>query len=430
MSTRVIVVDDEPIAAESVVFMIKNHFPNIEVSGVFHSGREAVRNAALLRPNIIVMDIEMPGINGLEAMRQIRAQNPQVSFLILSAYDKFRYAVDAFSLGASYYLLKPVKQREFTTSFLKVLEDLNAREREMENILEQQERIELIQPLLANDFVRAMLPDADMDDRLIACAGFLGYLNSEGYVAIVEENLSPPPGVLPIFLHQLKLSHSCEAAMIRNGQAAVFFALESAAGQREHLSLLAAWSQMFSAKIPADQNSLLIGAGNRYKGALQMKESCREAFLSIQVLREEKKALMGICFLHIARAMKSPAFKPYNVPFDTPDTLAQADQIVAWANLYMEAHYADEIVLEDVARHVNLSPYYFSRFYKEHTGINYIDKLVLIRMEKAKKLLRQHAHSIKDVAYSVGYNDPSYFSKVFKKETGVTASEYKAMFHE
>jgi two-component system response regulator YesN len=106
----------------------------------------------------------------------------------------------------------------------------------------------------------------------------------------------------------------------------------------------------------------------------------------------------------------------------------KANSIIEKANQYIQEHFAEDISLEDVARVVNLSSYYFSRFYKDITGIGFSDKLVNVRIEKAKDLLKKEELSIKDVSYMVGYMEPNYFSKIFKKATGLTASDYKKMY--
>lgn len=101
------------------------------------------------------------------------------------------------------------------------------------------------------------------------------------------------------------------------------------------------------------------------------------------------------------------------------------NEIIEKADNFIIKHFNENITLEDVSREVNLSQYYFSRFYKEETGINFIDKLTATRVEKSKKLLNSSDLSIKEIAFTVGYTDANYFSKIFKKAVGVTASEYK-----
>ena len=105
----------------------------------------------------------------------------------------------------------------------------------------------------------------------------------------------------------------------------------------------------------------------------------------------------------------------------------KANSIIEKADKYILEHYNEDISLDEIAQHVNLSSYYFSRFYKNATGTNFTDKMVMLRMDKAKELLKQEELSVKDVSYMVGYSDPNYFSKIFKKVTGFNASEYKRL---
>ena len=81
--------------------------------------------------------------------------------------------------------------------------------------------------------------------------------------------------------------------------------------------------------------------------------------------------------------------------------------------------------LEKVASNFGLSVYYFSRTFKEVTGINYSDYINKCRVDIAKELLSNGEMNVKEVCYKVGYNDPNYFSKVFKKYEGVSPANFK-----
>lgn len=111
------IVDDEPIAAQSLEFMLKEERQDIEIVGLCYSGREAVEHAVLTQPDVAIMDIQMPGINGLEAMRQIKSRLPNTQFIVTTAYSDFQYAQQAIEIGTSDYLLKPVKEHELATAF-------------------------------------------------------------------------------------------------------------------------------------------------------------------------------------------------------------------------------------------------------------------------------------------------------------------------
>jgi two-component system, response regulator YesN len=95
------------------------------------------------------------------------------------------------------------------------------------------------------------------------------------------------------------------------------------------------------------------------------------------------------------------------------------------AKEYIDEHFAEAITLEEAAEHVGLSPYYFSKLFKDRFGITFIDYITEIRIKRAKELMENPDVSVKEVCYTVGYKDPNYFSRVFKKYTGLTPSEYR-----
>lgn len=101
-----------------------------------------------------------------------------------------------------------------------------------------------------------------------------------------------------------------------------------------------------------------------------------------------------------------------------------SNHIVKVTQEYLESHYADDISLEDVAEQVNISPQYFSKLIKKTTGFNFIDWLSMLRVKKAKELLTNSNLTVKEVCFMVGYKDPNYFSRIFKKRIGITPSEY------
>ncbi len=95
------------------------------------------------------------------------------------------------------------------------------------------------------------------------------------------------------------------------------------------------------------------------------------------------------------------------------------------AKAYITESYNKDISLDDVSREVDISPYYFSKLFKEETGENFIEYLTGIRIEKAKQLLAGSGLSMKEICAEVGYSDPNYFSRIFKKNVGVTPTEFK-----
>ena len=91
---------------------------------------------------------------------------------------------------------------------------------------------------------------------------------------------------------------------------------------------------------------------------------------------------------------------------------------------YMEEYYMDPITLEEIAGYVGVTPQHFSKMFKKELGINYIEWLTNYRMDIAKEMLMEGKEAIKEICYRVGYSDPNYFSRIFKKVVGVSPKEY------
>ncbi|MCD8508860.1 MAG: AraC family transcriptional regulator [Bacillus sp. (in: Bacteria)] len=116
---------------------------------------------------------------------------------------------------------------------------------------------------------------------------------------------------------------------------------------------------------------------------------------------------------------------------------AVMEQVDAWrgndmkgllteAKEYVDANYHKPISLDEVAEHVGLSSYYFSKLFKERFQLTFIDYLTNVRIAKAKDYLLDRNVPLKEIALNIGYKDPNYFSRVFKKETGLNPSEYRS----
>lgn len=91
---------------------------------------------------------------------------------------------------------------------------------------------------------------------------------------------------------------------------------------------------------------------------------------------------------------------------------------------YMEEYYMEPITLEEISGYVGVTPQHFSKMFKKELGLNYIEWLTNYRMDIAKELLMEGKDAIKEICYRVGYSDPNYFSRIFKKVVGVSPKEY------
>lgn len=103
----------------------------------------------------------------------------------------------------------------------------------------------------------------------------------------------------------------------------------------------------------------------------------------------------------------------------------KSNEITRKAILYISRNYMRNLTLDDVAKHVHLNSAYFSTLFKQSTGSSFKEYLNMVRIEESKRLLANTDYSIIDIALAVGFEDQSYFSKVFKKYTGLTPRQYR-----
>jgi len=108
---RVMITDDHPVVREGLSAMLSRE-KDIEVVAEAANGNEAIVKARDLKPDIVLMDLRMPEVDGVEAMRQIRTENPDIKFIILTTYDNDEYIFQGIEAGARAYLLKDSPREE------------------------------------------------------------------------------------------------------------------------------------------------------------------------------------------------------------------------------------------------------------------------------------------------------------------------------
>lgn len=99
-------------------------------------------------------------------------------------------------------------------------------------------------------------------------------------------------------------------------------------------------------------------------------------------------------------------------------------KIVEKTNMLINERFNQDLTLDDVSKELYISPQYLSRLYKNETGENFIERLTSVRIENAKRLMKESKYSIKEICFMSGYCDPNYFSKLFKKHEGISPSDY------
>ena len=108
---KVLIADDHPVVREGLSAMLSKE-PDIEVVGEAENGAEAINKAKEFQPDVVLMDLRMPEVDGVEAMRHIRAENPNIEFIVLTTYDSDEYIFKGIEAGARAYLLKDAPREQ------------------------------------------------------------------------------------------------------------------------------------------------------------------------------------------------------------------------------------------------------------------------------------------------------------------------------
>jgi DNA-binding NarL/FixJ family response regulator len=120
--SRVLIVDDHAFIRRGVQTILHS-FPEWELCGEAANGNEAIRLSDSLHPEVIIMDISMPGLNGIEATRTIRQNHPEMKVILLTLHENNELVKSAFRAGASGYLLKGDAERELVTALSEVMHE-------------------------------------------------------------------------------------------------------------------------------------------------------------------------------------------------------------------------------------------------------------------------------------------------------------------
>ena len=118
---RMVIADDEPVIVRGLQKLADWEGLGIDVAGVYGDGKEAFRGIVRMKPDIALLDISMPGMSGVEILKEIRRMEMDVYVIFISGFQDFTYAKAALQYGAGDYLLKPVAKEELLNAIEKAL---------------------------------------------------------------------------------------------------------------------------------------------------------------------------------------------------------------------------------------------------------------------------------------------------------------------
>ncbi len=527
---RIMLADDEGIVINSLTMIIEKNFDGqFEIESA-KSGRMAIEVAERFRPDVIFMDIQMPGINGIEAMKEIRSILPSVIFVVLTAYDKFDYAKEAIGLGVIDYLNKPYNQKSIIGAIDRVIEELDTRREKRRQDLQTKEKLETVVPIIENGFISSIIfqepfeEDIENYKTLLSLDADYGYMaavmfgeawqgnyltNAVGsavkaqtvYYTKVREIIKDtfPDAVvgsissnkIPVFVprRDLSMDYGERSDLIEKSRVAVremrnateiqyrigiggikklkncfesyeeamkaLYATKGSVAHVDDLPIAVSYEdsypvdlekEIFEKLADGDVDGCLLGSDKFFDW---MSEMHSDDIMSIKlkalefVLRAEsdmyrsgghlyefesrKDYLSEIIGMSSLEEIKSWFIEKMKnaVANMTTGSVDHTHYLIRQALDYIEKNVGKDISLNEISERLNISSYYFSKLFKEETNEGFVEYLTKTRVEKAKEMLKDPAKSIKEVGSECGYSDPNYFSRIFKKSTGMTPTEYK-----
>ncbi|WP_304942446.1 response regulator [Vallitalea guaymasensis] len=271
---KIMIVDDEPIEREAFALVIKNNITDLILAGKASNGFEAIELSTKIKPDIIVMDIKMPGLTGLDAIKEIKKKLPFVKFLILSSYNEFEYAQQALKLGAEDFIVKPAKINVLVDSIKNIINKLDNEhdKRNVNTVL--QNRVEAIKPIVENDTVYTIISGCN-DKELNKLLGFFEVNLSSGFcMAVIGKTISE---IMVNRIRKSLLSIGIKSIGAHINSMIIFFipCSDDENEKEKYINEVAMYVK--NTMDCSDMRKLVIGTGNVHYTSEGLKESYIEA---------------------------------------------------------------------------------------------------------------------------------------------------------
>lgn len=437
---RAMLVDDERMALEGLKLLIDWRAEGFTVCAECTNAAEALERLEDARPDLIVSDIRMPGMNGLELMEAARARGFDGQFVIVSGYDDFDYAKQAMRVGVAGYLLKPIDPFDAGALLAQVRKALIGREasRSQKSAAYHRDLTDLLSGRMAptgalpqDDLWRLATWGAPLPlERGIEIRRAFPEGAASTHIVDDKEYLAlnwPRGGQEPSWENAEALLHRMRREFIKSEPCPIT-SLPEMRSELEALvnanldaleALVRAMSLAVSFRQPEEYRkycqqfeALCCGAEAKARAKRHLVTECArqlasrpaelQKFLAAQGADAEALGLMAIELLAPVKQRLS-------------DRAAD----------YAEAHLAERLTLEAVAEALGYNPTYLGRVFREERGEVFREWLLSRRVEKAAALLHEITAPVGDIASQVGYGHYKRFLAHFKRRYGQTPEQYR-----
>ncbi|MCR5203699.1 MAG: response regulator [Lachnospiraceae bacterium] len=412
---KVFLADDEIVVREG----IRESFPWDETPytlvGEAPDGEMALPIIRDTNPDIVITDIRMPFMDGLELCRVLRAQMPWIGIIVLSGYDEFEYARRCIQLGVREYLLKPINAEKLKEVLDKVSAQILDERKTLEHAASLRARMESDGKFLKEKLIGLFFNDESTDDdarNTIKQLSSMGCNIEAPFYAVIDAAFSP------------ERTGQEAAADLAASSGGIMFATASRTGSR--LLVLGNTVEEAEERAYAFASSLVrelerlecspirVGIGDivdKPEKILNSFKAARHIRHLIVERTDEQAIILGTREMGEIEGDK------------------KVSSVISDAKLFMLDHFSNpSLMLQDVAKEVGMSNSRFSTVFSQQNGQTFTEYLIHIRLNKAKEMLRSTDIKNSQIAREVGYNDAHYFSYIFKKNTGITPTEYRTQY--
>jgi AraC-like DNA-binding protein/CheY-like chemotaxis protein len=439
---NILVVDDEPLICKGLSNLLASS--GLDISNIYtaNSGFEALDCIRMEEIDLLVTDIQMGAMSGIDLMQHAKLAKPWVQTIVISAHETFQYAQMAVRLGAKDYLIKPLNSEQFLDSVRNVLLKMGKPSPELDVFMSGiNESFRLDEPLpeyskLLNELLidpGGVLAEADNLMKL-------DNLKLQGpYFSILKMKL-PLAGVnqeKPYTMRDRRLL--CYAAlniakelMEQEWNSIAFYAPDG------EITIIIQWDEKSYEDSSAGQINRLDILGRSLQFNIHK-------FLHLNVVIGISQILKGLSFMAVLNRQASNAilwnnehsdhyvfyYGDFNWNSYTSDPSVEelhthSNLIVQKAKEYIDENYAQKgLTIHDVAKKNHVSPNYLSYLFKKNTGYNLWEYVIKLRMEESREMILNTDLRRYEIAERVGYESPEHFSKIFKKYYGISPSELK-----
>ncbi len=430
-----LIADDESLERSSLRLIINKSCPEISRIWEAENGKQVLKSCREHRPDIVFLDIRMPGLSGLEAARGLREILPNVRIVFLTAYNHFEYAHEAIKIGVDDFLLKPASDdriREVVGKIARILDGLRRRE---EDDRKNRDRLEKVAEFFTSEILESLLVRPVPSGTLANYFSIMDVVFTRGVVAAFRIDYGSYPVRIDSREQELLLKRRCllaiknefEGRMIRflvHELRNVFYVLvlpgkdaaEEYTFQVDILDLFQSVTGMVREDIGL---SIHVGVSRSFTDPDGIHAAFREAGAALDRTGPDDTVVAWQESFLEKGGQSAAGFSPQSLQQSRGGALVK--EVVD----YIDGHYMENISLESLSARVHLSCFYLSKVFKHHKKVTFIDYLTDFRIGKARELLRNPKSNVKEVCYAVGYSDPNYFARVFKRIVGLTPTEFR-----